>query len=313
MKRFVKYVIAWIAAVVALLFAIDGIITHGLRWCGDIDHVVWNDIFQNKIDADVVIVGNSRARGGFSTIILDSILGCNSYNLGLDGHTFKGQKIRYDTYRRFNPAPYLVILSADYFTTLSIQADMQYKREQFFPWITDDTLINMVAADKEITWKDRHIPCYRYIGYHKEVRKGLLTFMNHDYNEDKPVHKGYVAYSEGWHPNTDTIIHHIHNAPEIDSLLHQFFQSVQKDGSKIVIVYPPVHRSLETKFAGKEIADSIFESYSEWYGLPILDYLHPYYESDTAYFDNASHQNEKGAEIFSRQLADTLKKMGINR
>ena len=40
------------------------------------------------IDADVVIFGNSRAQNHYNTAIMDSILSCNCFNLGLAGRSF---------------------------------------------------------------------------------------------------------------------------------------------------------------------------------------------------------------------------------
>ena len=53
-----------------------------------------------------------------------------------------------------------------------------------------------------------------------------------------------------------------------------------------------------------------FQQIADQYNIPILNYQYDSLSYDTNYFYNRLHLNRKGAEKFSRQLANDLKKNG---
>lgn len=177
MKRFLIHLAFWLlfASIAAVFF--DVMISSGLKKTDIRKYSVWNDIYKGDINAEVLVIGSSRAWCGYNTFILDSLLECNSYNLGLDGHPFDAQLIRYKTYRRFNLKPSLIIVNTDFLSSLHNSAESQYEREQYFPYINDSILINSIAEVKHITWLERHVPLIRYFGYREDIADGLESFL----------------------------------------------------------------------------------------------------------------------------------------
>ena len=98
MKKFIKHLFIFGIALLCFLIECDAITTYAFHHKLTRKYAVWNDIMHSDIDADVLIMGNSRAWCQYSPLILDSILGTNAYNLGLDGSCFDRQIARYDIY-----------------------------------------------------------------------------------------------------------------------------------------------------------------------------------------------------------------------
>ena len=115
MKKFLVRLGVWLLILVVVAVAVDAMVTTGLRKVDTRKYAVWNDIHKGGIDADLLVVGPSQAWCSYNTYVMDSMLGLNSYNLGIDGHSLHFQLIRYKTYRRFNPKPKEVLLNACFF------------------------------------------------------------------------------------------------------------------------------------------------------------------------------------------------------
>lgn len=308
MKRFLTHLLLWLIVALILSFGVDTIITCGLRKTDIRKYVVWNDIYKGKINADVLVIGSSRAWCGYNTYILDSLLNCNSYNLGLDGHPLDFQLLRYETYRRFNSKPSLILLNTDFLSTLDNSANLQYEREQFFPYINDFELINTVSDPKHITWLERHLPLVRYFGYREDIDNGLASFFGKKHFFDGGLYKGYRGNDWGWNPaslNKDTIFNVRINWNIVEAL-DGFMENSETDGIHVIFVKSPVYQPLYNHFSGIQLTDSIFASIAEKYKVPILDYYYSPIGLDSTYFYNPSHLNTKGAEVFSKQLCEDI-------
>lgn len=298
--------ILFLAAIV-----VDWIVSSGLRKTDIRRYAVWNDIYGGEINADLVVLGNSQAWSSYNTYIMDSMLDMNTYNLGIDGHSLHYQLIRYETYRRFNPKPKVILLNVCFFGTFSIMADEAYDREQFFPYIDDGTLVSQVAKDKRITWLDRNVPLYRYFGYREDVENGVSAFFGNSDFQDGGMHKGFRGNNYLWSSN---------GIPEevCDSIDMRLVGELERlaencDGEKtrlVFVKYPMCYPILE-HVANLRESDSIFEMIAVKHNLPILDFYHSDISEDSTNYYNYSHLNSKGADLFTIELCRKLDSIGI--
>lgn len=316
MKKFLFRFLVWLLIPLALAFATDYMITSGLRKTDLRKYSTWNDIYSGELHPNIVAVGSSRVWLGYNTYILDSMLHCNSHNLGIDGHYIDFQLIRYDTYRRYNAKPKVVLMNVDCLSTFGITADSRYEREQFFPYFFDDTLISRVAAIKQITWIDRHVPLVRYFGYRDEFEWGIESFFGKKDFFDGGMHKGYRGGNEGWDPGpileADTMVE-ITPDPRAIALLDSFAKRTNDEGVRLVFVKSPVYEPLLSKISNVNESDLIFEKIAEKYQIPILDYYHSAVSQDKTNFMTPGHLNKKGSESFTMQLCHDLDSLGVLR
>ena len=313
MKKFLLRLLLWFSVLVVLAFVTDYMISSGLRKTDIRKYAVWNDIYAGNIDADLVVLGSSRAWCGYNTYILDSLLNCDSYNLGLDGHNFNMQLVRYETYRRYNSRPKIVIVNTDYLSTLGIMSDERYEREQFFPYIWDDTLISAVKDVKNITVLDRLLPLYRYFGYREDVENGISAFWGQKNFGDGGMHKGYRGNDYVWEVAPLSLVDQtkvefcdMTVAEKLDS----FVQRTCNEDVNVVFVKSPVYESFY-EISDAHISDSIFNSIAIHYCIPVLDYYSCEICNDSSNFYNYTHLNKKGSELFTKELCRDLDSLGI--
>lgn len=315
MKKFLLRFLVWLLPLIVLAFVFDGIISAGLRKTDLRKYAAWNDIYGRVIDADLVVVGSSRAWCGYNTFVLDTMLRCNSYNLGIDGHNFEMQKIRYDTYRRFCKKPRVVIVNTDYVSTLGITADPRYEREQFFPYIWDDTLISAVKEMKDITLFDRYLPLCRYFGYRDEFENGISAFFGKKVFFDGGMHKGYRGNNYPWESTelpknerkkSDDKVYDWTKTEMLDA----FVRTSCDEGIKVVFVKSPVHSYLY-QISDTYMSDSVFGAIASRYQVPVLNYYTSGICMDTANFYNYTHLNKKGSELFTMELCHDLDSIGV--
>jgi hypothetical protein len=313
MKRFLIQFAIWLGIAFVVAILIDLMISSGLRKTDIRKYAVWNDIYKGGLHSDLIVIGSSRAWCGYNTYILDSLLNCDSYNLGIDGHGIEYQILRYDTYCRYNNPPQVVLVNIDFLSTLGVSADSQYEREQFFPYIHDKELISSVSSTKRITWLDEYMPLVRYFGYREDFEEGVMAFLGKTQFLDGGMYKGYRGNEYEWEEGVlpiDTLI-----SASIDKeaagLLDSFAQRLCNEGVKIVFVKSPVYQPLMEKFENIQESDSVFASISNRYGIPVLSYYYSNICFDKSYFYNPSHLNKKGSEYFTLSLCYDLDSLGV--
>ena len=314
MKRFLKMFLIWVGVGLAIAYAWDAMITLGLRKTDIRKYAVWNDIYKGKAAADIVVLGSSRAWCGYNTYVMDSLLHCDSYNLGIDGHSLEMQLVRYDTYRRFNPAPRLILVNTDFLSTFNVNADPRYEREQFFPYITDGELISRVKEVKRLTVLDRYFPLVRYYGYREDMENGLAAFGGKKDFADGGMHKGYRGNEYPW-KETESALPDSAYRVDIDTalthLLDAFAARCKNEGIRVSFVKSPVYAPLRDRFSHMEDFDSVLEEVAAKNGVPVLDYSQSAICDDRNCFYNASHLNKQGSERFTRMLCQDLDSLAV--
>lgn len=314
MKKFILRFLLWIVFPLLLAVLVDWMTSSGLRKTDLRKYAVWNDIYKGGMRPDLLVVGNSQSWNGYDPHLMDSILNIDSYNLSIVGHFVDYQIIQYNTYRRFNAKPKVVALNVCFIGTLGVTADKQYEREQFFPYIWDDSLISLVKEDKEISFFDRYLPMCRYFGYREEMEEGVKAFFGKREFFDGGMYKGYRGLTSPFSrgeilPKKDMIT----NAYDDDAveMFDSFVRQMREDDISVVFVKYPVYFPLRAKFTNIEESDSIFEAVSKKYDVPILDFSYSTVSMDSTNYINPSHLSKKGAEVFTKEFCQHIDSLGI--
>ena len=312
MKKFIVRFLVWLLPVMAVAFLVDYMVSSGLRKTDIRRYAAWNDIYSGKIDADMVVLGNSQAWCSYNTYVMDSMLGLQTYNLGIDGHTLHYQLLRYETYRRFYPKPKVILLNVCFAGTFATMSDAAYDREQFFPYINDDVLIKQVAKEKRITWIDRHVPLCRYFGYRDDVENGVAAFFGKKSFFDGGMYKGFRGNNYPW--SSDGIPEEMCATVDMKSVeeLERFAEDCFRENVKLVFVKYPVCYPLAFKVRNLSESDSIFEAIGKEYNIPVLEYYYSDVTYDSTNYYNYTHLNKKGAALFTTELCHDLDSIGIN-
>ena len=306
MKKFILKTgfFALLAAVFLVCF--DSIISVQLRnKAGVLRNRVWKDLFSGQMRSEIVIMGSSRAWTQYSPVILDSILHSDSYNLGIDGRSINSQILRYNTYKRLNVTPKIIIQNIDMMT---LDKDNAYNREQFFPYFYDRLFRQEVCELEQLSFADKHIPGFRYAGYfHK-----LLSWMGVLKPENYTLTKGYYGFDIPWDSSNFEKITELIYAKDSQAIsaFDTYLSKARAENIQVVFVYAPVYIGATEKIKNIEGMYHMYDSIAQKYAIPILDFNYDPMSYDTTYFYNATHLNRVGAELFSIKLAHALDSLG---
>ncbi len=314
MKSFLFKVTLFSVFIMAISIVSDKIITSGLQKTEIGIFDVWNDIKSSKINAEVIINGNSKAVGSFSTKIIDSTLITDSYNIGIYGYYIQMQEARYNYFRKFNTKPKVLIQQI---SNLSLtKRDDLYNSMYFLPYL-DDSIIRITTKKYiGLDFFDYNFPLLRYKGEYKIAGIGILEFFNLHHFESNKYH-GYKPYDGHWNQEFASFKQNfpkglrINVSEESVLALRRIIESCKRDSVQIILVYPPVYYEAETYFHNLDSVKQIYREVANNYNIHYLDYSNDLICFDTLNFWNSQHLNKIGSEKFSKVFVHDFKALHL--
>ena len=306
MKKFIYKVILFLVVIITAAYALDYAISSGLKRMDDYRFQTWTAIVDSKINADLLILGNSRAFSHYSPIILDSALQLKCYNLGIGGHPFNIHYLRYKLYKEHNILPKVIIMNVDFFTFRV--APFGHQREQVLPFVRD-SLFRHELSKVGFSRTEIYLPLFRYFGYQMVIKNGLIEFFHlHHYNS-QPSLKGYFPENDKWDSKELKKMDKIESFAEPNSIkmFEKFIFECKNSNIKLVLVNSPIYYKAIEKISNNNKFDTLFKNIAQKYSLPYLDYSKDSICTDSNYFHVAIHLNMNGSKWFSRKLSADLK------
>jgi len=269
-----------------------------------------NNIVSSSINADVIIQGSSRCRQHVNPLVLDTILNCSSFNIGIEGSKFNKIYFNYLFFEQFNEKPKYILQQVDFFTLFT---DNDFD-DRYLPYLSD---IDKDLVKTHLPWvKNYHllVPLSRYTFQKKNIMKGFIEFFNIK-NISHEKTKGFVGIDKTWNStlfyqnHRDSFI--VFKDPQVIDLLDSFLNHCKNSDIKVVLFTSPIYYKATEITKGKKEVFDIYISLSEKYNIPFLNYTSNSICYDTSYFYDTHHLNTKGAELFSIKLAFDLDSLEI--
>jgi hypothetical protein len=314
MRKFI--VKSLIMGLLVLLFAIalDYMISMGLRRTDCYRYQAFSDIFNENLTYDVLYMGNSRGFSHFNPRIIDSICHVNSYGLGLGGYPINVQIAEYHCYKAHNGTPKLIVHQVD-FVTLSMMTDIrhQHDSERFFPTVYDKSM------RKELTqlgygFLELYCPLYRYNGYQKVIKDGLLEFLGIKHYVDRPAYKGFSPEKGVWDGTNVAAMDSISGVMNQDAiaLFENYLLECKEDGVDVLLVNSPVYAPTTRKVKNMTEVNDYYESVAQRFGFEYMNYTENYdLCNDTLNFCVSVHLNPKATNKFSTDFAKDILRLGV--
>lgn len=308
MRRFLTKLAITVAALFVLAYGLDWLITKNLRHSDARMFHTYNAIYNDSLQCNALIMGSSRGQVQYSTRIIDSITGLNSYNISVDGRCIDAEVTIYNFYRRHQPKPKVIIQNIDWGT---LQMSNGYEREQYLPYLRkDNDLYREIKEREDFSWADHYLPLMRYAGYHETIKEGLG--LKAKMARPKNIERGFIPTDKEWDGAAFRAIHALGFTvnDEAVEIFDRYLQRCKQEGIEVVMVFAPFYIGATEKMGSD--ADSMFalyQGFADKYGYPILNYTNDSVSYDTLNFYNASHLNRRGAEQFSLKLAQDLKNL----
>lgn len=312
MKKFFQNILLFVAIILLLALVVDFAVSNGLKRTERGHFFTMNALMNQKMDADVVILGNSRAVGSYNPYVLDTILEANSRNLGVSAQPFGVSYLRWQLYHRNNKNPKLLIVNID-FRELRMVSN-GFEKEQYYPYMTD-TLVRPYLDLYSFTWAEKHVPMYRYRGDYKLMAIGFGELLHIRHDRKGNYYKGYKNEDTQW--NGRNLQYVLSRGmikgqcePQAVQLLERFLQETSSENIPVVFVYAPLYKRLKDNLEEEETR-AAYQDLSQRYDIPLLDFSEIDFYSDTSFFMNGHHVNRKGAAAFSAKLARSIDSLGL--
>lgn len=295
---------------VFISFIMDGVLSKKLKDVTSLvygEFSVWNDIFEGKVDSDLIIIGSSRAWVHFNPTMITEETGISAYNIGMDGHPFFLQNARYTIFRKYNRKPKLVIVSLE--TNSFFKRSDLYNSSQFLPYLREykEDLKKPLMKFKGFNKYDFDVPLVRYYA-NVNIFKDLFLGSN-----SKTIRvKGFQARDEIWNNDLLEAKQKYESIKvQIDTttlnLFKDFILKNKKENIEVILVYSPEYIEGQEFISNRDSILNMYKKISEEYKIRFIDFSKDSISYKKEYFYNSTHMNKVGANMFTNQLIDSLK------
>ncbi len=320
MKRFLIQFALFLLPIVLLAYGLDVFISSNLRRSTQINKgemTVWSDLYDKKVNAEVLVMGSSRAWVHLDATMIADSLHTTAYNLGMDGHNFWMQNFRFGLAMQQPVKPRVVIQSIDVFT-LARRKDLFYP-EQFLPYMLgNDSLKKVTQNFAGYENYDFEVPLIRYYGKGKAVIEAFKIALG---GKNEPTRiRGYQGQLIAWTNEFELAKKRMdHFTVEMDAqtvaLFEKYLQFCKASGIRLVFVYSPEYIEGQHFIANRTQMLDVYRRFSKKYDIPFFDYSNHPISYDRNYFYNALHMNKFGAEKFTAAFINDLRglDLGLNQ
>ena len=316
MKRFLIKFALFLLPIVLLAYGLDVFISSNLRKSNGFtkgEMTVWNDLYDKKVNSEILIMGSSRAWVHLDATMIGDSLKTRAYNLGMDGHNFWMQNYRFQLAMQQQVKPKVVIQSIDVFT-LARRKDLFYS-EQFLPYMYgNDSLQKITNQFIGFEQYDYSVPLVRYYGKGKAILEAFKMAFGAK-NEPTRV-RGYQGQLIPWTNELEEAkkkMDHftVKMEPQTVALFEKYLQFCKAKGIQVVFVYSPEYIEGQDFIANRKEMMAIYENFSKKYDIPFFDYSADPISYQKEYFYNALHMNKFGAEKFTAEFIEDLRKLNL--
>ncbi len=311
MKKFLLKIIVFGLPIIVTSYFIDYIISNNLKKSNTYaegEFSTWNAIMEGKLDSEILVYGSSRAWVHFDPQIIQDTFQQNTFNIGIDGHSFEMQYLRHSLALKNNSKPKTIIHSVDFST---LEKSNSYNADQFLPYMLwDSTFYHHLSPFEGFSYFDYHFPLVRYYGNFNVIKEAVKMEINKS-NEVKRV-KGYQGNIQTWDTNFDKIKDSLKGYTiEIDThvvnLFDHYLQECKEDSIDVILVYSPCYIKGQKLITNQQEVINLLEKFADKYDLLFMNYTNDALCYDRKYFYNCWHLNKTGATLFTKKFAHELK------
>ena len=299
--------------IMLLSYSIDILLSNRLKGSNihaQSEFPTWNAIFDNELNSEVYIMGSSRAWTQIDPQIVKDSLGLNSYNLGVDGHPFWVQHLRYTLAESNNKAPRILIQEVD-LGTLNMREGL-YNPDQFLPYMLwNDTIKQSLEKIKGYSYIDYYLPLLRYYGKTEAFKILIKEFLFPNSNPIKRIN-GYQGQPKGWNGDFDRAkktmnSYNVKIDTSVYNLFYSYLHELKNNNVDVILTYPPEYfESLNFVENKNELIQTYSRLCSE-FDFAFIDFSNDSISYSKQYFINATHLNKKGAELYTKKMVSKIK------
>ena len=297
------------AAFVILFFVLDRVIGYGLHFCskltsGESRKLEW--LFEGKLNADLLVIGSSRASVDIIPRVIQDVTGISGFNLGFQASNTEFHEFLLSLYLKHNPPPRYILKVVDpYEFELRPPFMLYFRLDVFYPFIDRPEMRRLLIERGDLNPHFTFLKSFLY----QQGFSILRTFQkNHqgEISHGEPGLDGYIESEDKWHVDRGAPVYQQEEYdikkenPVLRSSLLKIMRDARACGARVVFVFPP-HLLKITDLTKKRIMelagkDAVYLDYSS-------------FSSDKRLFVNETHLSMEGARLLSVAIGKDLLKL----
>ena len=301
-----KKIILYLLIVIAAGYAVREIIYCGLRENKEGIFDKYNTIFLKKNNYETVIIGSSRAESHFSCRMIDSVLHTDSYNIGIQGASLPFALDVFNAYLANSTFPENVIFNIDHHIN-TCDNDTVFMFPRYFPYLKNKTLY------KALEKRDKRFSAFRYAPFYGLAYMGdnyfysaMRGFFNKPGKYDLKYYKGYTSimdvkwkYKPYYACDEDIMYNRIDSIAALCKMHH----------ANLFLVISPIYYKASDLILNRSALIEKLKAKAASDNIMLMDYSNDQISKDSTLFADPYHLKEKGAELFTEELTEDLKKV----
>jgi hypothetical protein len=258
-------------------------------------HLIYS---MDSTEADIVILGSSRACRHYVPTILQDSLNKTCFNTGLDGnYIFNSYAVYKSIVKRYTPEVILLDLNPDMIYTGRESYDQLYSHLPFYKDHCEiRNIIGLRGKYEEIKLISKIYPFNSSL---LRIAKGILQ------TEDIDELKGYTPLF-GQLPETTSLSYVKRKSSEIDTnkikILNEMIADSHRRNIELIFIQSPMFLMVD-----QEASLSFIEDLAALNGVPFWNYVNDTMFLKPQYFRDMSHLNDIGAHEFTNAVASRIK------
>lgn len=258
-----------------------------------------------NINADLIILGNSRAEDSYNDSILSAQIELRCLNLGWAGYPFDYQyNVMFETYIKQNIYPKYVLLEVGPWAFFDYVNPI-YTIE-LLPYINRPEFQFYVKLCPELSWVDKSL-FVKYAGKLDKVKKELVLFFKSPIHKTEKIEK---VKKTKWNSNYFGEQQHLECDTSIIQVFNSFIDECLEKDIKVVLICSPIHSKDGARYFDMEGFWKIINQNIEKRNIIVLNYEN-LYGNDTVYFANPMHLNSYGRDCYTLKVAHDLDSLGV--
>ena len=292
MRQFGYYIVALLFVVLALMASLDKVYTYTYTHSLPRNKVSYTlSLDQDTIN--YIFLGSSRVENFIDADVIESITKKKALNLGIQGARIDDYYLMLRLLQQQQIYTDTVFIQVDY--VFNMEGDSNILKSYLMPYIKDKTISSYIRKRDKDYWKLKNLPFYRYLVY--DYKLGFREFFSTSINKSSSTN-----FENGFFPNFG-------NSREKMTFSLPAEITEANKGIEAINAFAKDHDINVVYFIAPFCGATKNLDYSKKLGTklsPFLDFSSIFFQHDEFFF-NCGHVNSKGAQEFSKIMANTIK------
>lgn len=255
----------------------------------DGERVAKSNFIFRKLDADVVVVGSSRAECGYVSSLMSAALKRSVYNAGTDGQGVIYQNAVVRNLLANNPPEVIIWDFTPWALFGRAEGDMELLRPQYY---------RCEAVKQLVDVEEQYAPVWMLSGIYRFGGGIFGRMLRVLVTPSSPTDMGYSGRPvKDWNTLGAEQVEYLGETVKATvELTEETLRMCQEQGVRMYLVISPLYAESNVSNASNRMVKLL----SEKYNIPYLDYTQDsaFVHRDSLFYD-MSHLNDRGARLFT--------------